>query len=141
MIMHGFYGNTLSSERGGQTVLVKTHSYKSHCNFLTLITNFNSSNLIRYFFVLVIQSVVVLLRNPFESIISYRKLETVGKIENPDEVTAFNVTKWTDFKKKEIGSWFRLAMSYLNMPSSKMHFINYDELVGNTKRGKLKFRL
>ncbi len=86
--------------------------------------------------IIAIQNAVVLLRNPFESIVSYRKLETVGKTENPDEVTAFHVAKWRDFKEKEIGSWFRHSMSFLKSQTYKKHFILYDELVGNTKQGR-----
>jgi len=68
--------------------------------------------------------------------VSYRKLETVGKHENPDENQAFNVKKWSEFKKAEIGSWYKYSMSYLKNPNNKMHILLYDELVKDTQKGK-----
>lgn len=75
------------------------------------------------------------MRNPFESMVSFRKLETVGKHENPDEVVAFNAAKWSQFKKAEIGSWYKHALSYLKKPNNKMHILQYDELVKDTRKG------
>lgn len=77
------------------------------------------------------------MRNPFESMVSYRKLEIAGKLENPDEKEAFNTSKWASFKSTEIGSWYRHAISYLKHPNNKMHVIQYDDLVKDTRKGNL----
>jgi hypothetical protein len=87
--------------------------------------------------VLDFESTVVIMRNPFESMVSYRKLEVVGKIENPEEMVAFNTSKWHSFKSTEIGSWYKHAVSYLKHPNNKMHVIQYDDLVSDTRKGKL----
>ncbi|XP_071542883.1 uncharacterized protein [Panulirus ornatus] len=120
----GFWGER-DGYRQGTTLLQKTHNFPLLPDEVK--DGIYNGEEFRFLLPRPPRKVVLLLRNPWESLLALRHYHAAGHTGFGSS-SFFRGPAWTNFTVERAGSWVKLYTAWLTLPNTHLHVIHYEHL-------------